>query len=638
MNDSPMKPYDVFVFPVIDWTFRHQRPQQLALELARRGHRIFYLTVDFAPADTARPYLFWDQPEENVFVVQLRCPGEAPSIYKQMPSPEQAAALLDAIDALRRNCGVGTTVSIVDLPFWRPIAMAMQGNLVVYDCMDYHPGFLNNESSMLVEEDRLIHEADLVLTTAAGLSEIVGRLRENTLIRNACDVTHFLRRPDRPVRRLSERPVVGYFGAIDHWFDVDLLVASARAYPDWDFILIGNSHGSDISPARALPNVRFLGEIPYAILPEYAHGFDVCIIPFEITELTLNTNPVKMYEYLATGRPMVGTAMPEIRIGRDGLVFVGEDHADFIAKLGQAMAVHDDPRLVEERVAYARAQTWGARIAQFDEALVPFFPKVSVVVLVYNGLELTRRCLDSIAANSHYPNLELILVDNASPQTEVRDLLVAFAKDRPWVKLVLNDRNLGFSGGNNAGLRVATGDYMVLLNNDTQVTRGWIFDMLRHFRRDPGIGMVGPVTNNIGNEARIEIAYDGHEAMCAASRLYVEARRGRTMPSDTVAFFCVMFSRAVFEAVGELDEIFGIGMFEDDDYCRRTRGAGFKVVIADDVFIHHELSASLNALGLERRQKLFEENKRLYEQKWGAWTPHKYRDPEAPQTVPAQTV
>ena len=103
MSPSPMPLYDVFVFPVIDWTFRHQRPQQLALELARRGHRIFYLTVDFAPADTARPYLFWDQPEENVFVVQLRCTGEAPSIYKQMPTPEQTAALLDAIDALRRN-------------------------------------------------------------------------------------------------------------------------------------------------------------------------------------------------------------------------------------------------------------------------------------------------------------------------------------------------------------------------------------------------------------------------------------------------------------------------------------------------------------------------------------------------------
>ncbi len=622
-----MQPYDVIVFPVIDWTFRHQRPQQLALELARQGHRVFYLTTDFLPESEERPYLFWDSPADNVYIVQLRCAGAVSSIYKEMPTAEQTAAMLDAIEALRRNCGFGMTVSLVNLPFWRPVARALQGNLVVYDCMDYHPGFLNNAQVMLDEEDRLIEEADLVITTAQGLSDIVGRVRPNALIRNACEVGHFLARPDRPVRRLAPEPTVGYFGAIDHWFDVELAVKAARAYPDWRFVFIGNEHGADVSDLKRQPNVTMLGEIPYAILPEYAHGFDVCIIPFLITDLTLNTNPVKLYEYLATGRPVVGAAMPEIRIGRDGFAFVGEDHDDFIAKLADAMAVHDDPRLMEARVAYAREQTWSSRIDQFHAAVAPYFPKVSVIVLVYNGLELTRRCLESIEAHSHYPDLELVVVDNASPEPGVRDFLVEFARTRPWVRLVLNEQNLGFSGGNNAGLRVASGEHLVLLNNDTQVTRGWIADMLRHFRRDPSIGLLGPVTNNIGNEARIEVAYDDHDSMCAAARAHVEAHRLKTLDATTVAFFCVMMTRAVYETVGDLDERFGIGMFEDDDYCRRAESAGYKVVIADDVFVHHELSASLNAMGLERRQRLFDKNKALYEEKWGAWIPHKYREP-----------
>jgi GT2 family glycosyltransferase len=78
--------------------------------------------------------------------------------------------------------------------------------------------------------------------------------------------------------------------------------------------------------------------------------------------------------------------------------------------------------------------------------------------------------------------------------------------------------------------------------------------------------------------------------------------------------------------VGELDERFGLGFFEDDDYCRRARAAGFRIAIADDVFIHHELSAAFDSLGPRAKQEQFERNRRLFEEKWGPWTPHKYRD------------
>src|SRR5262245_22882575 len=111
-------PEDVIIFPVIDWSFQRQRPQQFALELGRRGHRVFYLTERFAPADLPRPYLFWDSPAENVYVVQLRCPEPHPDIYKCAPAAAQASALAQALAALRRNCGIRSTISIVDLPFW----------------------------------------------------------------------------------------------------------------------------------------------------------------------------------------------------------------------------------------------------------------------------------------------------------------------------------------------------------------------------------------------------------------------------------------------------------------------------------------------------------------------------------------
>jgi len=360
---------DVIVFPVIDWSFQRQRPQQIALELGRRGHRVFYLTEQFAPADLPRPYLFWGSPAENVYLVQLRCPEPHPNIYKSAPTPAQAAALTDAVAMLRRNCAIERTISIVDLPFWRAIASAQERNVLVYDCMDHHAGFKNNDRRMLEEEDRLIREADLVVTTSARLSERIARLRPNTLIRNGCDPAHFLRRADRPARSFGDRPVVGYFGVLDHWFDTALVAGAARAYRDWQFVLIGRRQDCDLDALRRVPNVQIVDETPYAILPEFAQGFDVCIIPFLVNDLTLHTNPVKLYEYLAAGKPVVGTAMPEIMIGGEGLVYVAKDRGDFIAKLADAMAGRDNPAYVERRVAYAMKETWADRVDRLENAL-----------------------------------------------------------------------------------------------------------------------------------------------------------------------------------------------------------------------------------------------------------------------------
>ncbi len=91
------------------------------------------------------------------------------------------------------------------------------------------------------------------------------------------------------------------------------------------------------------------------------------------------------------------------------------------------------------------------------------------------------------------------------------------------------------------------------------------------------------------------------------------------------AFFCVAMRREVYARIGELDEQFGMGFFEDDDYCRRVEQAGLEVYCAQDVFVHHHLSASFDSLGVEIKRVLFEKNKAIYEAKWGAWTPHAYR-------------
>jgi GT2 family glycosyltransferase len=217
------------------------------------------------------------------------------------------------------------------------------------------------------------------------------------------------------------------------------------------------------------------------------------------------------------------------------------------------------------------------------------------------------------------------VVDNASSDG-TPDWLREFAATRPWVKLVLNEGNLGFAAGNNVGLAAATGDILIMLNNDTQVSPGWVHGLWRHLDHHPGLGMVGPVTDNIGNEAKIGVEFSTMAEMPAWAAARAVRHRGEQSPCRVLAFFCVALRREVYEQVGGLDESFGLGFFEDDDYCNRARSAGWGLAIAEDVFVHHHLSASFDQVKASSRQALFEKNKAIYERKWGPWIPHRYRE------------
>ncbi|MGB5855872.1 MAG: glycosyltransferase [Oceanisphaera sp.] len=612
---------DIVVFPVIDWTFRIQRPQHLAKELAAKGQRVFYFSTTFNSAKDAG-FLIIEQPEKNIFLCQLNLASPHPVIYKDIPQGKVLIELRRSLRVFFDRVVLRQPVAIIDLPFWHQVADALPGALQVYDCMDHHAGFSTNSEQMHNLEQQLLKEADLVVTTSERLSNIIGEQRDNIVIRNAAEV-NFFSQPGKQKLYHTERPVVGYYGAISEWFDISLVVASAKAYPAWDFVLVGNTFGCDVSEAERVSNIHFTGEVPYADLPDYLLAFDVCTIPFKLVELTLCTNPVKVYEYLAAGKPVVATAMPEIELISEQL-YVSYNQAEYISALAKAMQEADNQELAAKRSQWAQQHSWENRTAQLSEAVARSYPKVSVIVLTYNNLDLTKACLDSIEQFSDYPNLELVLVDNAS-QDGTPVFLQEYAINRPHVKVCLNDDNLGFSAGNNVGLAAATGDYLVILNNDTYVTHGWVQGLVRALKRSPELGLVGPVTKNIGNEARINIDYDGMADMAATAATYTLTHAGEIYPAQCAAFFCVMFSRETYLAVGPMDEDFGVGFFEDDDYCNRVRKLGLKIGIVEDVYVHHHLSASFDKLKAGAKQALFEKNKIIYESKWGKWQPHSYR-------------
>jgi GT2 family glycosyltransferase len=269
-------------------------------------------------------------------------------------------------------------------------------------------------------------------------------------------------------------------------------------------------------------------------------------------------------------------------------------------------------------------------VSIFDE------PKVSVVVLSYGDAALTMTALHSLLdSGSVYPNLEIIVVDNGSALAEL-ERLKAYLSKNPGIRLIENGENLGFARGNNIGIAAATGDYIMLLNNDTFVAPGAVTAMVRHLQRSPEIGVVGPLTNNIGNEARVEVDYADMQAMVRASRRLTAGYRGVWTPVRVCAYFCAMFRKDDLKRFGMLDEAYGRGMFEDDDHCATIRAMGYECALAEDAFVHHHLSATFDQIGAEAKRTLFDANKSVFEAKWGPWVPHRYRTARPVATLDVQ--
>lgn len=614
---------DIVLWGVIDWRYRIQRPQHLARGLAECGYRVFYISTSFVN-DRARG--FEVEPIDGtgcLFNVRLHLKGR-PRIYHAAPGAADFRRLKASVAALLEWTGSREIVSIVQHPYWTDIAQSVPDGRLIYDCIDHHGGFDNTGEAIDELERTLLAKADAVVVTSQWLHDVAMPHNANVrLIRNAAEFERFSVPPGQVFADPRGRRVIGYIGAIASWMDIDLLDQIASAFPQCLLLLVGADESGARKCLADRDNVMLTGELPYTELPRYLHGMDVCLLPFKVVPLTLATNPVKIYEYLSAGKPVVATDLPEM-VQFGNLVQTARGRDEFIAKIGSALDISDATEAVTARRAFAAGNTWQCRVSDLLEVIAALpRPLVSVVVLTFNNLELTRPCLASLERHTPHGDYEVIVVDNASTDGSPA-YLQEWAAGRDDRTVILNDSNRGFAAGNNQGLAAARGEYLVLLNNDTEVTQGWMGTLVNHLQRNPDLGIVGPVTDNIGNEAKVTLRFRNGEEMQHKARGHTLAHMGELRVMHTLAFFCVMFPRRVYEHVGGLDEAFGLGFFEDDDYCRRIEQAGWKIMCAEDVFVHHHLSASFGKLG-KGRGELLQRNRKVYEAKWGPWTPHKYR-------------
>jgi len=237
----------------------------------------------------------------------------------------------------------------------------------------------------------------------------------------------------------------------------------------------------------------------------------------------------------------------------------------------------------------------------------------SIVIVAHNQLKYTRICIESVLKRTHYP-FKLVLVDNGST-----DGTVDYFRSIEGAVVIHNDTNTGFPCGANAGLRAAEGRYVVLLNNDTIVTDGWLTRLVEAAEEDGTIGLVGPLTNHSKGAQLLEKRdfNDLQELEKYAQRLATD-NAGKRQVTDCLTGFCLLIKREVIEQIGYLDERFGVGNFEDDDYCVRARQAGYKLLIAMDCFVYHFGERTFLELGIEGDKwiSLLNENRELFAKKW----------------------
>ena len=607
---------NLLYFSIIDWNFRFQRPQQISKELSSSGFRVFYINSDFGESNKEEK---WNQ----INICYLKKSDDNNCAVYSIKGAGDAQFLIQQIENLISKYHIESATMIVNYPTWLPVVKVLKEKYkfnLVFDYLDEFDGFTSTNGNSFISPSTmwLKRNSDIVIASSQYLYEKIGPTNaQKYLVRNGTETAHFASVPALQSAAASGRkPIIGYYGAIADWFDQDLVIKTAKNLPNYEFLLVGAHDMVDTTELESLPNVTMTGEIPYENLPSYVARMDVCIIPFNASlDLIKATNPVKFYEYLSAGKKIVTTEIPELFEYRNEYVLMTNDPAVFAEDIKACVENTDGLKPEGDRRELASKNDWKIRAEEVHDGIVKLYPKISVIILAWNNSNYTTACIESVFLKTGYPNLEVIAVDNNSTD-DTWERLQAMKTRFPLLKIIHNSENLGFAGGNNVAIRQASGDYIVLLNNDTLVTYGWAGRMLQYFK-DPDqlIGMVGPVTNEISNEAKIPVNYSNINEIDVFAAQQAAVHCGEFFDIKVLAMFCTMIPRWLINKIGLLDEDYKIGMFEDDDYSLRVQKAGYRTVCTREVFIHHFGRGAFKLLGDKSYNEVFVANRAIYEKK-----------------------
>ena len=271
-----------------------------------------------------------------------------------------------AVRRALRHAGIARRISWFVVPHPGFLAGQLDEELCVFYCIDDYAAHPGVDMALIAQRDEaLSRRADLLFVAPPALLESKRALNASTLFApHGVDAELFGRAQDPQTAvpaaaRDLTRPVIGYIGSIHEWIDLELIAWLAQQRPQWSFLMVGHA-AVDVTELRALPNVHFAGPQPYRDLPGWAKAFDAAIIPYRLNRQVANANPLKLREYLATGKPVVSVRNAEIEKFAQW-VGIADDRESFLAALDSALA-NDTPQAAAQRIASVADQTWDRRV------------------------------------------------------------------------------------------------------------------------------------------------------------------------------------------------------------------------------------------------------------------------------------
>jgi glycosyltransferase involved in cell wall biosynthesis len=361
-----------------DWTGDPLSKTHLMRILARDNrvlwvNSIGYRTPSVGKADLSRAWkklLAYRQPlkevEPNLFVLN---PLAVPAYGLGVARSFNRMWLKRQVTKAMRRLNFRRPINWVFNPAAAVIAGKLGEEQLIYHCVDEYSAFSGVASHAILDlENDLLRKSDLVVVSAELLRRSKSKVNPNTvLVRHGVDFTQFRRALDPRIKVPGDiahlpHPIIGFFGLIADWVDVELIAKVAQHYSHGSVVVLGKAT-TDVSCLK-LPNVHMLGRKPYEALPAYCKGFDVAINPFRINELTLNANPLKVREYLAAGLQVVSTNIPEVAVL--GNCRIADSHAEFLSQIGDALKTPGPQASISESV---REHSWESRLNEIASYL-----------------------------------------------------------------------------------------------------------------------------------------------------------------------------------------------------------------------------------------------------------------------------
>ncbi len=382
-----MKRSDIICLSSQDWNDVWTRKQRFMQRLARKGHRVLYVelqaswaSVTLLRRDPGRAWRWLRGPrriEDNLWVGTL--PLALPAFQMSLRiNALNNAMMRRVLRGWSRQLGFSQPVLWTYNPYSDGLIGGLGESCAIYECVDEFTASHGLVRADVVREleRRVLAAVDAVIVTHENLLRSKAPYAKSIeLIPNAAETAHFARAADPAtivadeLRRLPQ-PVIGLVGTLQYWIDFDLIRYLAKRRPTWSFALIGPcGRLGRLDKIDGLPNVHVLGRRPYEELPSYVKGFQVCLNPYVIDGTSENCSPLKLYEYLASGKPVVSVDMPEAR-RFDGSVLIGRTYDEVLERIEDSLAPDaSTSEAAARRMAAVEQHSWESRFERMEQVL-----------------------------------------------------------------------------------------------------------------------------------------------------------------------------------------------------------------------------------------------------------------------------